>query len=130
MCGDGLGLGASFPGSPWGPCPWLPASAHTGTPSLASDSTSPQCPPSSQPGRGPAATETLQEGDPATDTALRERHSVRTRKASTPGCSARGVGAGIRMWACPHPPFWDRGRLPSRSRVGSEPRVEEGWVAG
>lgn len=24
MCGDGLGLGASFPGSPWGPCPWLP----------------------------------------------------------------------------------------------------------
>lgn len=24
MCSDSLGLGASFPGSPWGPCPWLP----------------------------------------------------------------------------------------------------------
>lgn len=64
------------------------------------------------------------------DTVLRERHRVRTRKASASGCRARGAGARVRMQTCPRPPFRDHGWLPRRSRVGPEPGVKEGWVAG
>lgn len=87
-------------------------------------------PPRSQPGRGPVAAETLQVGDPAVDTALREWHRIRTCKASTPGCRARGAGARVRMQTCPRPPFRDHGWLPRRSCVGPGPGVKEGWVAG
>lgn len=64
------------------------------------------------------------------DTALRERHRIRTRKASAPGCRARGSGARVRMQTFPRPPFQDHRWLPRRSRVGPEPRVKEGWAAG
>ena len=82
------------------------------------------------PGRGPVAAETLQVGDPAMDTALREWHRIRTHKASTPGCRARSAGARVRMQTCPRPLFRDHGWLPRRSCVGPEPGVKEGWAAG
>ncbi|CAN0555887.1 unnamed protein product [Rangifer tarandus platyrhynchus] len=58
------------------------------------------------------------------DTALRERHRIRTRKASAPGCRARGSGARVRMQTFPRPPFQDH-RAPSGRQRARPARKEE-----